>query len=157
MKETVFCVIAWVQTKARLLSLASFITLSPKVRNILWGVHLEYTNMWTPVKQEMDMCCEVAAAGGKLYGCLVLTSIWPFTWGEREVNDVFLAASRGTRMCSLMKFGKLSWPYVYFGPIWDATKDSSGWLIFLRGHTTITDSRIGTTMSQYGIPAESNT
>lgn len=58
---------------------------------------------------------EVAAAGGKLYGCLVLTSIRPFRWG-REINDVFLAASRGTGMCSLMKFGKLSWIHTFWTP-----------------------------------------
>ncbi len=49
---------------------------------------------------------------------------------DQWLNDGFLAAD--IRMCSLMKFGKLSLihferqPYVYFWPIC-ATKDSSGW------------------------------
>lgn len=77
--------------------------------------------LWILIQYRGDSCVstvvlltsEVAAAGGKLYGCLVLTSIRPFRWG-REINNVFLAASRGTRMCSLMKLGKLSWIHTFW-------------------------------------------
>ena len=140
MKETVFCVIVWVQTKALSLSLASFITLLRKVRNIFWGVHLEYTNTWTPAKQEKDMFCEsLFNNAGEPPACQQLlcqplrwlqlganfTDAW-FWKGGTKIRHTFVDAEAKRSMTqwwfssSRYQVGKLSWihfeqqPYNYF-------------------------------------------